>query len=480
MVLDIPRLQGIPTTIVEQHGDALRYWPLANAAVPVAASGFAEAFTLLHVDSHSDIMEIIDDDAETGWAPLLRRFAPNLELSAARSARGSWRKAAQKLVQIGDYITAAIWAGLVDEMVWLRSDFPTDDTVVYNGPAPGKYLVELDWSLRADAGRSQGLPATGQLVCFRVLRRWFSFSEQVRGNSETSEFSTCDLSAAHAVSPRRFNLTVATSHQLLHNFGAIGEAGQGLVEDPARRWILDVDLDFFASYDPAYERFMARGLSERAARIVGDLLRTNGTCSEGARRMGGSQLSILRGLAGAVGTLPLHLRRDGGRAAAQRRAARFVTETLQAFSPLTATCNLGAGRSEALYHFLSSLPGSQQLAWRRVFDPRIADVIGEDFSQSIFQNSPGPHFADRSDALRSLELFGRILNATASPEGSARALLNLGLGTPVAITVARSMHFDRYLPRHLWPLIEGGVLHSLQAAFGHLEVRYHGALEAVR
>ena len=59
-------------TIVEQHGDALRYWPTGPTQTSADnADNLAEPVTLVHFDSHNDLMEI-DEGSADFWGNFFR------------------------------------------------------------------------------------------------------------------------------------------------------------------------------------------------------------------------------------------------------------------------------------------------------------------------------------------------------------------------------------------------------------------------
>lgn len=485
----LSRLQGgLDVFVVEQHGDVLEHWPsslakpLAHGPPTARASGkpwqgtrsFAAPLALVHVDSHSDLMEI--QPPLDGWGSLLRRVQKSVHSpQEAAWRRPRWQMEAADLVQIGDFITAALWLGLVDEVIWLQSDFPESKSAVYNGPQPGKYLVDLAQEPEGEASiahssfdeRRQN-DATGEFsLCFRIVHTWWEWPlAELRGTEDVGDFHSCRHMPQGGSRPRRFNLTVATMDQMLHLLEH-GTPWDRHARAERKPWVLDVDLDFFASYDPSYELFLARGFTERFARTLTTLLHTNGTCSRRAPR--GStpdQHEIRAGLFRFVHALPDSLASFRG-APCRAEAVRTL---LKKADPATAACELGPIQAMELCEIVVGLNPAARRAWASVFDPVSVAPIAEDLSLSIFQNSPGPHFATAGEVRRSMALFGRFLNYTA--QGALGDALNLEETPPLVVTVARSMCFDRYLPEEFWPMVEHGMNDALFMAFGHLNIHY--------
>uniref|UniRef100_A0A7S4QJI7 Uncharacterized protein n=1 Tax=Alexandrium monilatum TaxID=311494 RepID=A0A7S4QJI7_9DINO len=507
--------QGLGVFVVEQHGDVLRHWPTGPAEEPVPISGAsgdrgsmsapqagptpgqppaepsdeprpgsqrpASRLALVHIDSHSDLMEI---EAPLGrWKPLLRRALEPARGLQAGHIRAQWQREASRLVQIGDFITAALWLGLVDEVVWIRSDFPTGSPAVYNGPQPGKYLVDLDWEpagtgdsdspadhheaerLWEDAGAEFSL-------CFQIAHVWWEWPlAELRGTNDTSGFDTCKRGRQQRSQPRRFNLTVATMEQMLRILETGAPWGEEAAGTEPKPWVLDVDLDFFASFDPAYESFLARGLTEGLARTLTALLHTNGTCSRrGPGEPAPDQQRIRAGLLRFVRALPRSL--AGFDEASCSTGA--IQDMLKATDSATSTCELGPEQASELCKVVVSLNPHAQQAWAAVFDPAEVAPILEDFFLSLFQKAPGPHFAAAGEVRRGMALFGRFLNHTG--RGALRNTLHFSGTLPLLVTLARSMYFDRYLPEEFWPLVERGAQGALAAAFGQLKLHYERGL----
>eukprot|EP00929_Paragymnodinium_shiwhaense_P048417 TRINITY_DN24483_c0_g1_i1.p1 TRINITY_DN24483_c0_g1~~TRINITY_DN24483_c0_g1_i1.p1 ORF type:complete len:426 (+),score=71.21 TRINITY_DN24483_c0_g1_i1:316-1593(+) len=418
----------------------------------------------------------IDEGSSLGWASLLyivaRRFEEPLE---AQKRRPFWARAADRLVQIGDFITAAVWLGMLDKVVWIRSDFPSRWTTTYNGPAPGRYRVELDWNLENEL-EIGALPK----LCFRILEVLEAFDQPpLRGHSVESDFDSCSDFVRRGPSPRLFELTVGTAEQILSLMSRPFPGSEHPPASERRRWILDVDLDFFASYDPPFEHMVSSGLSERLVRELSFLLPTNGTCSSGAS--GAGQSLIRAAIVGALRELPRLLSGAAeGAVGPSTEEATSVRNAVQAFSPLTRSCDFGEDRSVALYRMAAGLRPAEKSAWRRAFDYSAIDVIAEDFGQSLFMSAPGPHYASFAEVQRGLDNFARLINLTALvPRSKADGLQLGGEMAPYVITIARSMAIDRYLPSHLWRATEDGVLTVLEAALGPLEVRHKAGLRAL-
>ena len=156
------------------------------------------------------------------------------------------RAALVRDLNIGDFISTAMYAWRVSDVVWLRSDFRRGE---YNGPLPGKYEVGL--------GRSklsfEDYTEDDDILCFKSLRTTYLAPNDTTSNRLMDPFEACEEVNA-PFEPRVVNVTVATMRHLLPQ--------QNMFPLPLlahRKWILDIDLDFFTSSDPCLALFAHHG-----------------------------------------------------------------------------------------------------------------------------------------------------------------------------------------------------------------------------
>lgn len=111
--------------LVEQHHQALRWWSqavygvLPPARIETNAREPARRL-LVHVDSHGDI-------GVGPWGPWVDLRSPG----KASLGRAELAQAMAKEMGIGSFVAAAVAAGLLSDVVWLRSSF---HGCRYNGP----------------------------------------------------------------------------------------------------------------------------------------------------------------------------------------------------------------------------------------------------------------------------------------------------------------------------------------------------------
>ena len=233
----------VPIRICDSHGDALFYWRETHAGRPRS---------VLHLDSHADMMtnwsNQIWTDAGPGWT------APSREALAERVAGQ---------VDLANFQPSAVFQGLVDAIVWLRSDFALGQ---YNGPAPGHYRPLLAMPDYAVEGREPdpiiGDGAQPLLTCFHVSGESFCeygprlAHEAGRGARQRRprvpvERNTLWDKGWECTRPPLERLSAAFDYSVV-TLEQLAAPHAGVLEEVRRRmkvgsggseWILDVDLD---------------------------------------------------------------------------------------------------------------------------------------------------------------------------------------------------------------------------------------------
>ncbi|CAE8719791.1 unnamed protein product, partial [Polarella glacialis] len=242
----------VPVCIVDSHGDALFYWSSTHTG---------QARTVLHLDSHADMM--INWSNQIWTSPGPDWLPPSRDELVGRIAQQ---------VDLANFQPSAIFQGLVDSVVWLRSDFPLGQ---YNGPPPGHYrclLAMPDYSVQGcDADPIVGDGARPLLASYPVSGE--SFREygativhesrkevlRVRQQHVPVERNTLWDSSWACTRPPVEQLSVAFDHSVVTLNQLISE-DTGLLEAVRQKlrvdvpggsdWILDIDLDYFATYSP--------------------------------------------------------------------------------------------------------------------------------------------------------------------------------------------------------------------------------------
>jgi len=177
----------------EEHSRSLRIWLelIRNNKLP------ADGMTLVHIDSHSDMM---DSDLKGH-------------------------------VEIGDFVTRALFLNIIDRVFWLRSDFSEGE---YNGPGLGQWQSEV--------------ALHHQSVCFPSLHQISKDSTNLRNSIPVAEFENCNSDQYHIV--KTLTILVATLQSPLRTITEFFETSS--------YWLLDIDLDFFSTQDPSvyiFEKF---------------------------------------------------------------------------------------------------------------------------------------------------------------------------------------------------------------------------------
>ncbi|CAE7253376.1 unnamed protein product [Symbiodinium sp. CCMP2592] len=417
--------------IVEAHGEVLRHWPTESAAKPNMGS-WSEPVTLVHIDSHSDMAPL-----ETNiWADFLEDIE-DCDAHCARMHRKQWQKAAADKVFVSDFITAALWLGLLDRIIWIRSDLPGMGR--YNGPPPGRYKAQVEWNLWTSEGE-----VVFEELCLRQLEVLEVFPlTELTGIMVHEAFDSCTeveegAAERELLLHRNFTLTVGTLFQVLKRLqDGLWTASSVLQSDKSRAWILDLDLDTFSTYDPALRLMQEANFSQSFVEKAADLLNTNRACSQSHNEslIGCGCLSsrvaevedYRAALLQNLSQLPAALR-----AAPGDQQRQLLLEGL-------ADCEVDTGASEMLAN-LSTEEGER---WRWVFETALQEGFDDDLAKSMLEGAMGVHHVSRSEAVRHLEAFHDILGYVAQVP-------------PEVVTISRSRlpRFNRYLPESLWPMVE--------------------------
>lgn len=412
----------LPTVhVVDGHGDALQHWET------LPGTGYG----VFHVDSHADMFL---DFAAAGEHPepasslleLHKRLGPQVHLS--------------------NFIPLAILGGKVQNVLWMRSDFRG---CRYNGPPPGAYQLSVG---EPDAGLG------GPALCYwqfggQSFRDYSFMPSSLRGGYEVVGERDgwpppeknlwwekvpylLDSFGLHllgepmgtAFAPPRlaqpFGLAVVTDGQL----AADPDAGAAFIEGQlgGRPWILDVDLDFFATLAPALAPAVRRlSLGREEANRLGDWSQELAVAVEAIEEESPGCMAFRLPLLTMTTTELLAL---GAEATPEAVAA-----VLREVDPEGA----GAFEEELLARIagtLRELTEADRATWRSL-EPEEWDAL--------VASPHGPHFVATPEGVE---------EAAIGLETVLRSLVKRQLPPPRIVTVARST--DLYLPLELGPLIE--------------------------
>lgn len=423
------RWNRVPICVCDGHGDVLFFWKNTHEG---------RARSVLHLDSHADMMtnwtSQLWTDAGPGWEP---------------PAREPFEERIATEVDLANFQPSAVFQGLVDAIVWLRSDFTLGR---YNGPPPGHYRRVLGMPNYAVPGRDHD-PVVGEgarplLAFFHVSGK--SFAEYGSGqafqrrpevplehNTRWDDGWNCTRPPVEALSAS-FNHSVVTLEQLGCEC-VLREVRETLrVDGHSRDWILDIDLDFFATYSPLLaflirkHHWTARSAAEAFAawavplgQLAQDLERTTSTTLFSH----GRQLSTVR----VIVQLPFS---EQG-----CNVSPPSEDILLAFREIHHGCDIAEEVLSGFSDLVSSLTPLQRIQWTTLED--------EDWWWVMQPQAPHHHSTpyEISAAVCRLE---PILASFASP--------------PSLVTIARSL--DMYMPegaadqaewevllllRRLWP-----------------------------
>jgi len=397
--------------VVEQHHQALRWWLRATISKAHANQVLEQKRRLLvHVDSHEDVGVDVWDDV------------PH---SAAKTGRAGLAQFMSREASIGSFISPGVVAGLVSDVVWLRSDFRHS---TYNGPSPGLYKVGFF------------LVSNGKSVCQKIIGQDDELKQKGENrdkmlNIKVEEFNTCGSDdMKHVRDPfATFNMIVTD----LPNFQEDLErflAHSGTV--PISEWWLDVDEDYFASYIPGWHN-------------LADFLRADFKAEDMSRIR--SALSRLHKACGDTHDTRLikTVRRLPWQARGHWKAWRKMK------------CHLKKGLKQELVDVTRDLSSRQRKAW----DKGIRNLYQNDYvSGDAFTI-----FDKDGEMPYGLPSTKEIAHTMSLLEGSLRHVVQQ-LGRPQVLTACRSI-LNGYLPHKLWPFIEPHLQDTLRRALGDPELR---------
>ena len=429
--IDNTGAKKIPVFMSEPHGAVWEVWVEGLKR----NDGTVTHVNLLHIDSHNDRMEVGLADSP---------FQPK-PTDSSDSSGSSDRK--QQLVEyllkspanIGDFITRGVFAGFVRHVAWMRSDF---NVGYYNMPGVGSWKDKAVYS-----------PKNGGTIGF--VENFFVSSSslttlppEVKTAGQLEGFSEMEYQTAPFFLEVPTTISVATIDTYQHVAGFM---------DPDKRpWILDIDLDYFASNDPSVVMFDRHGfgldwlLSYFAqAFSCDDTDDSSADMAPFATAM--ENLSQLN----ANGKKPVRTNQ--------------VNKMLDGVSSLV--CEVAnITKINSLLGVLHSSP-QQLLQWKAMWNAAKRDdfyVDAHDFFITLCDLEKigmapfgHPSRAEIKANARKLEAYlDRFVG---------------GNGRPVMITVARSEIEDFYLPPHLGGLIQNTTVELLMRLFpgGLAQIDYH-------
>jgi len=358
---------------------------LALAPCAVRAQGAPEVVVC---SSHHHVLSHWLLAAERGAIPAqgitVVHFDAHPDLSVPRRPlQRAWRSRPGLLVaasDIGSFQLAAAWVGLVSRVVWLRPGWAEQ---IADGTRRFRVGYAADGAMRVD---------------------------------DPSDYYVLDGDWVPGASLRD---AVEVQVDVL----ALAEAAAGGLHEPGAP-ILDIDLDGFATLNPAAERVRALGVSDAdVARLRSTFAPRNLALGEGPEERIASLERLLEAVAAA------------GRGTLLARASALWT-----------LWRLGLGPGD-LYHLYGVLSGAAAR-------DRSVDVLLEDGRMLVgLPERP----ADPAE-----------IEATAAHLAD---LLRRGALRPRLVTIARSVD-DGFTPPRAWPAIERRTLQALREALGPIEVRY--------
>ncbi|GBG31578.1 Hypothetical Protein FCC1311_078022 [Hondaea fermentalgiana] len=413
-----PEPARMPVFVVEQHGNVLDFW--------IEKLQGRRGVSIVHIDSHSDMMDVDDEvDGRGADRPWLTPEA------AARMHRNILKDAG-----IGDFITRAIIAGIVDMVHWVRSDFTMG---MYNGPNVGRYLAKA------------GIDRDEKLGCFAAVNPLPDVDPQ--GSIDKGKIFTSASKFGHGREPANGateNLATCEEDSLMPDYTIPLEIVVSTLDIPIdhpRRtgspWILDIDFDFLATNDPCVELFEIHGFS---LEWVQEHLQGAVFCpseDEEAEMLSLRKLFLLL----VEPNAPTN--------------AAAVEENLAADS----TCKVSQrAKLELLLRALKDFTPGERKAWKAIFSRDMLEWSA-DFMVSMFDEMPhlGPVGRPTKSAVRAQ---AARLEAWIQREVAVR-------GPPVCVTLSKSHKFDHYLPTSLANLIEYLVIGMVRRLFRGAQFTFH-------
>lgn len=425
--------------VVDGHGDVMERWE----SLP------GEAYRVLHIDSHADMF--LD-------------FKPKRSPAPSASRIEVWNELRQQ-VHLSNFIPLSIFGGKVGTVVWLRSDFPD---CRYNGPPPGSYELKVgapdvvhgegpalcywqqsgssfrDYNFMADPLRG-GYDIMGEKDAWppREHNRWWEkvpylldeFGLYLLGEPLGTPFAPPAVGQGGATLDAPFNFSVLTDTQAGANVdSAASLLARQLGGGPG--WILDVDLDFFATLAPDLALIVRRlQLKPDAATSLGKWTQEFAVAVQVLEEEDPS-CSAFR--------LPLLMEtiRSLRAVAASRDTVAVTPAAVEAvIREADMQCGVVFDAAEHLATTLSRLTLNDLDTW---------DMLTPDEWDAVIASPHGPHHVgSRADIQHSM---GRL-------ETLFQSLCDQGLPPPTMVTVARST--DLYLPLDLGPFVEEEMLSVL-------------------
>mmetsp|Transcript_13236 Transcript_13236/g.25731 ORF Transcript_13236/g.25731 Transcript_13236/m.25731 type:complete len:486 (-) Transcript_13236:60-1517(-) len=397
-----PSKARIPTYMSELHGSALKYW-----RAHLTPDMRKRKVNLVHVDSHCDIMDVNVERAEHATR---QELADELEMGSPA---------------IGDFITRAIYAGWIQQVSWLRSDFDG----FYNYPPVGTFSPKLCLNKVENVVTSQDFEPVGKKYSAKELA---SLGLQ---NANTEEHTQLRSKQKKWCSSP-YQMSVSTPDLVAHVKEFVPSAGLD--------WILDIDLDFFASNDPGLTLFAVNGLdrswTDHYFLAVFDCEEKNDQNFEDF-----SQAMLqLPSLAG--------------------NQAQVKAKTKKLLKARHISCRVS--NQTKLFGLVDHLRQDQDSLkkWRQLWTQYQNGEIDSD--------SEGPDLLDFYLAIGKDGIIGpnglptraQILKAVGGL-GDLIKQLRERLGDPFVITIARSEHNDYYTPSSKAQLIQNATMKMLQNAF---------------
>mmetsp|Transcript_10440 Transcript_10440/g.27182 ORF Transcript_10440/g.27182 Transcript_10440/m.27182 type:complete len:502 (+) Transcript_10440:2-1507(+) len=362
-------------------------------------------------------------------------------------------------VDLANFQPSAILQGLVDTVVWLRSDFPLGQ---YNGPPPGHYrrIVGMpDYSVPV----SEPDPIVGDGV--RPLLAFFevsggSFSTYGRtivhesrkqvlqpieggipierntlwdSSWECKRPPVKDLSAFFYHSVVTLDQLLAPSpvgHALLDEVRSLLRADAD-VDENTTDWILDIDLDFFASYSPLLAFLIRKHgwlASSDAEAFAAWAVPLGQMCSQGLEPSTQQTLFSTDCQAATVRQLVrLPFTQDG------RYAYPSAAVILQVFRDINSTCEIPEDLLSGLSCLICGLTEQQRLQWA---------LLQADDWWWVMQAQGPHHYSSPEEITAQVGRLEQVLRQFSVP--------------PSLVTIARSM--DMYMPEGASDIAEWEVL----------------------
>lgn len=431
----------VPICICDAHGDALHYWSSTHAGRPRS---------VLHLDSHADMM--------TNWSnQIWTSVGPNWKPPSKEALVG---RVAQE-VDLANFQPSAIFQGFVDSIVWLRSDFPLGQ---YNGPPPGHYRRSLampDYSApgkHADPIIGDGarpllafFPISGgsfheygpRLIhqARREILQAAPVSIPPERNTLWDDSWDCTRPPVKHLSVE-FDHSVVTLDQLLAPGSSVLQEVQErlrLSGPEASEWILDIDLDYFATYSPLLAFLLRKHgwiLQSEAEAFAQWAVPLGQMCSQGLE-------PATRHTLFAPVCQPFTVREivhlpftEAG-----QHAYPTADSILSAFHQIHPACEVSVELLRGLSSLVCQLTAQQRLQW--------ATLHADDWWW-VMQGQGPHHYSTPSEIRRQVQKLRLLFSAFRRP--------------PSLVTIARSM--DMYMPEGASDIAEWEVLLLIHHVWG--------------